>query len=565
MSQQMSPAPGLASENSALEKPTRFRWVICGLLFYATTINYIDRSILNSLESTLKDTIKWNDFEYGLIGAGFSLAYAIGFLLMGRLIEWIGIRLGYAIAAALWTIAAFSTIFTGTPFQFGVSRFFLGLFEAGNFPAAIKAVAEWFPQKQRATATGIFNAGSNIGAILAPILAVVLVPLWSWKAAFMVTPLVAAIWVVAWLLLYRHPSEHPSVNASERAFILSDQPAVKSGADISREKPVRWRNLLPHRQAWAFMMGKFLTDPIWWFYLFWAGKFFAEQFKVELKGLAGPLILVYVLADIGSIAGGWLSSMLIRRGWSPNAARKTTMGLCACLVLPVIFAPQLPTNWGSGIGNIGMWMAATLIGIAAGAHQGFSANIFTLTSDMFPRRAVASVVALGGLAGAFGGILMQSASGVIKEITGSYLIMFVIAGTAYVLAFVVLHSLAPRIDRVDEQTLESKNLPWPAASILWAILGAAVGIPLSYYFQKHQFVFTESFINYLGSIVKGWIFIIPEYAKRAPQLSPQGLLDLRASLLAPLGLTPIGGLGVGALFGALLHGLLLRRKAKGNT
>ncbi len=552
MSQETAPKPELSTTSSGL-KPTNFRWVICGLLFYATTINYVDRSILNSLESTLKDQIKWNDFEYGLIGAAFSLAYAIGFLLMGRLMELVGIRWGYAVAVVFWTLSALSTVLTSTPFQFGMSRFFLGLFEAGNFPAAIKTVAEWFPQKQRATATGIFNAGSNIGAIIAPILAVLLVPLWGWKAAFMVTPALAVIWVLCWVALYRKPTEHRMANEAERALIASDAPA---GA--VNDQPVRWRHLLPHRQAWAFMAGKFLTDPVWWFYLFWAGKFFAEQFKVELKGLAGPLILVYVLADVGSIGGGWFSSWLMKKGWTTNAARKTTMGICACLVLPVIFAPQLPTNWGSGSGNIGMWIAATLIGIAAGAHQGFSANIFTLTSDMFPKRAVASIVALGGLAGAFGGIIMQSVSGVIKEVTQSYLIMFIIAGTAYVLAFIVLHALAPRTERVNEATLESKTLPWPAAAVLWGLLGAVIGIPLSYLFQQHGHDFTTSFPNYLASIVKGWIFILPEYAKRANGSTSEALMQVRAGLLVPLAWTPLAAAGGMALLGAVLHGVILK-------
>jgi ACS family hexuronate transporter-like MFS transporter len=310
----------------------------------------------------------------------------------------------------------------------------------------------------------------------------------------------AIIWIVLWVSLYRTPEKSRLANKAEVALIQGDAPVTTA------TKPVKWRHLLPHRQAWAFMLGKFLTDPIWWFYLFWAGKFFKETFNADLKGLAGPLILIYVLADVGSIAGGWLSSNLLKRGWTPNAARKTAMALCAGLILPVIFAPKVPNTWIAASGfNYGMWLAATLIGVAAAAHQGFSANIFTTTSDMFPKRAISSVVGLGGLAGALGGMIMQAAAGVIKEVTKSYLVMFIIAGTVYVLAVVIIHVLAPRLKRVEEAELETKPMPFAVSGVLGAVGGFVLGVPISYLFQ-HGTGLAASFGIYASSIITGDIF-----------------------------------------------------------
>jgi ACS family hexuronate transporter-like MFS transporter len=429
-----------ASNAKPPARPTHFRWVICGLLFYATTVNYIDRGVFGVLAPTLQDPkvhLKipvghWDDREFGYINTAWTVAYAIGFLFAGRLIDKVGTRLGYAIAVTFWTLAAASHCLARTWVQFGICRFFLGLGEAGNFPAAIKSTAEWFPQSQRATATGIFNAGSNVGAILAPLIVPVVVANWDWPQVFLITPVLAAIWVVLWLSIYRTPSQHPKVNRAELELIESDSGPMES------EKPVPWSKLLPHRQTWAIMVGKFLIDPIWWFYLFWSAKFFHDKFGVQLKGLAGPLILIYVMADFGSVAGGWFSSTLIRRGWTPNAARKTAMFTCAIAVLPVCAAPIVNH----------MWLSAVLIGIAASAHQGFSANIFTTTSDMFPKGAVASVVGLAGLCGAVGGIIMQYSAGVIKQATGSYLIMFCIAGSVYLMAAISVQLLAPRLTPV---------------------------------------------------------------------------------------------------------------------
>lgn len=415
---------------------TRFRWVICGLLFFATTINYVDRGVLGVLAPDLQKTIGWTDTQYGDINAAFTFAYAIGFILVGRFIDRVGTRIGYAVSLILWSLAAAGHAFARTPFGFGVARFMLGLGEAGNFPAAIKTTAEWFPRRERALATGIFNAGSNVGAVLAP-LAVPLIYLnWGWQWAFVSTGLIGLVWVFFWLPLYRRPEQHPRVSPAELAWIHSDpaEPATR----------IPWLRLLPHPQTWAFALGKFLTDPIWWFYLFWSAKFLADRFGVDIKRIGPPLIAIYLLADIGSVAGGWLSSSLLKRGWTPNAARKTALLACALCVVPVSLAPVVSN----------MWVAVLLIGLAAAAHQGFSANLFTLTSDMFPRRAVGSIVGIGGMAGAVGGILMQAASGRIKDLTGSYLAMFVIAATVYVLSVLIIHLLAPRLApaKVGEET-----------------------------------------------------------------------------------------------------------------
>lgn len=374
-----------------------FRWTICGLLFAATTINYIDRAVLGVLEPELKKVIQWTDTEYGDINAAFSFAYALGFLIVGRFIDRVGVRFGYAASLVFWSLAAAAHALAATPLGFGIARFLLGLGEAGNFPAAVKTTAEWFPQRERAFVTGIAGL----------------------------------LWVIFWLPIYREPENHPRVTPAELAHIRSD------GDENNTRVP--WLPLLSHRQTWAFAMGKFLTDPVWWFYLFWSGKFFAERFGVSIKTIGAPLITIYVLADIGSVAGGWFSSFLLKRGWTANAARKLTMLLCALCVLPVAYAPVTDN----------LWTAVLLISLAAAAHQGFSANLFTLTSDLFPRRAVGSVVGIGGMAGAIGGILMQSASGRIKEATGSYLIMFIIAGIVYFLGLAAVHVLAPKLKRAE--------------------------------------------------------------------------------------------------------------------
>jgi ACS family hexuronate transporter-like MFS transporter len=408
-----------------------YRWVICALLFFATTINYVDRGVLGVLAPGLKTEIGWTDTEYGDINAAFSTAYAIGFVVVGRFIDRVGTRIGYAVSLIAWSLAAAGHALARTAFGFGAARFLLGLGEAGNFPAAVKTTAEWFPRRERALATGIFNAGSNVGVVVAPLVVPILALQWGWQAAFVVTGLVGLVWVAFWLPLYDRPDRHPRVTPAELAWIQSDPPEPVT--------PVRWRRLLPHRQTWAVAAAKYLTDPIWWFYLTWSGPFFADRFDVDLKRIGPPLIVIYLLADIGSVAGGWLSSTLLKRGWTVNAARKTALLACAVCVVPVYFAPVVSN----------LWAAVFLIGLAAAAHQGFSANIYTLASDMFPRRTVGSVIGIAGTAGAVGGILFQAVTGRVKELTGSYLPIFAVAGSVYLLAVLVINLLVPRLAPVE--------------------------------------------------------------------------------------------------------------------
>jgi ACS family hexuronate transporter-like MFS transporter len=426
--EQMSSAA--LSQEGRVARRGHVRWIVCALLFFATTVNYVDRSVMGILAPTLRTEIGWTDGQYGVISAAFTLAYAIGFLFAGWFIDRIGTRAGYAIFLIAWSLAAAGHVLAATVLGFAIARFALGLGESGNFPAAIKTVAEWFPRRERALATGIFNAGSNVGAIVAPLVVPVLTLTWGWRAAFVVTGLIGLVWVFFWWPFYRKPSEHPRLGPEERAHIESDPP----------EPPVRiaWAKLLQHRQTWAFAVGKFLTDAIWWFYLFWFPLFMADTFQFDLRTIGLPLVTVYLLADVGSVGGGWLSSHLLKRGWTPNAARKTAMLVCALLILPVAMAPRVD----------GAWLAVWLVGIAAAAHQGFSANIFTTTSDMFPKQAVGSVVGIGGFAGAMGGFLMNLGAGWFREHQGSYVTMFTIAGFVYLIALAAMHMLAPRLEPV---------------------------------------------------------------------------------------------------------------------
>ena len=416
-------------EINEIPKPKgRMRWIICGLLFFATTINYVDRAVLGVLAPTLRTEIGWSDQEYGYISGAFTLAYAIGFLVAGWFIDKVGSRYGYSVYLTIWSIAAAAHAIAKSVTGFGIARFALGIGESGNFPAAIKTVAEWFPKKERAFATGIFNAGSNVGAILAPLVVPWLALKWGWQSAFIITGLAGLVWLFFWIPIYRRPAEHPKLSAEELAYIESDPP------DTAVNVP--WAKLLMFRQTWAFAVVKFLTDAIWWFYLFWFPLFMNDRFKVDLKGIGIPMITVYLLADVGSVAGGWLSSFLLGKGWTANGARKTAMLICAFFILPVAVAPHVQ----------GEWVAVILIGIAAAAHQGFSANIFTTSSDMFPRKAVGSVVGIGGFAGAMGGFIMNLGAGWLKENTGNYEIMFAIAGVVYFIALFLMHLLVPKLE-----------------------------------------------------------------------------------------------------------------------
>ncbi len=409
----------------------RVRWVICALLFFATTINYIDRQVLGILAPTLQREIGWSELEYSHITKAFTFAYALGFLGVGRLFDKIGTRKGFSFAVIVWSIAAMAHGLARSVAGFSIARFALGLGESGNFPGAIKTVAEWFPKKERAFATGIFNGGSNLGAIIAPAIVPIIALTWSWQAAFLITGAIGFIWLFFWLWLYNPPEKHKSVTAAELAYIRSDAEEAVT--------PIPWGRIIGKRQAWAFAIGKFLTDPVWWFYLYWLGKFLNEKHGVTLSKIGPPLIVIYVIADVGSIGGGWLSSRFIKNGWSVNKARKVAMLICALCVVPVVFAPLVS----------GMWTAVGLISLAAAGHQGWSANIFTTASDMFPKRAVGSVVGFGGMAGAIGGMLVATATGHLLQLTGSYHAVFVVAGTAYLFALLVIHILAPRLQAAE--------------------------------------------------------------------------------------------------------------------
>jgi len=407
-----------------------YRWVICALLFFATTINYMDRQVIGILAPYLQRIIGWNDIQYGYIVTAFQAAYALGLLVMGGLIDRVGTRIGYAIAISVWSLSAMGHALANSVWGFVTARFMLGLGESGNFPAGIKTVAEWFPQKERAFATGLFNAGSNVGAVLAPLTVPWIYIHLGWRWAFLFTGFFSAGWLAAWLVIYRRPEQHPRLSPGELAYIQSDP------AEPLRK--ISWKQLLPHRQTWAFAAAKFLTDPIWWFYLFWIPSFLHSKHDLTLTELSAPLVVIYVMADGGSIAGGWLSSRLLKRGWSVNRARKTAMAVCALAVVPIVSVSRVAQ----------LWPAVLLIGLAAAAHQGWSCNLFTLASDMFPKRAVATVVGLGGFAGAVGGMLIAAAVGHILQWTHSYVMPFLIAGCAYLIALLVLHLLAPRLQAV---------------------------------------------------------------------------------------------------------------------
>ena len=418
---------------TAAERVGHYRWVVCALLFFAATINYVDRQVISLLKTTLQNEIGWSEVDYSWVIFAFQSAYALGLLLAGRLMDRLGTRKGFSLSVIVWSIAAMGHALVSSVMGFGVARFALGLGEAGNFPASIKTVAEWFPKKERALATGLFNAGTNVGIIVASLIVPPLTRALGWRWAFIITGAIGFLWLLLWLTFYRKPEEHPKLSAAELAYIQSD------AADAATRIP--WARLFPHRQTWAFAIGKFMADPVWWLYLFWLPDFLHKRHGLNLKDFGPPLVAIYLIADVGSVAGGWLSSTLIRRGWTINAARKTAMLVCALSVVPIVFASQVSN----------LWVAVLLIGLAAAAHQGWSANVYTLASDMFPRQAVGSVVGIGGMAGAVGGMLLTLIVGSVLEKTGSYVIIFTIAGSAYLIALLIIHLLAPRLDpaRVD--------------------------------------------------------------------------------------------------------------------
>ena len=404
------------------------RWYICALLFFAATINYLDRQVIGLLKPTLAKEFGWTEIDYSNIVFWFQTAYAAGLLIVGRLMDRLGTRKGFSLAVIFWSIAASIHALASSITGFSAARFALGIGESGNFPASIKTVAEWFPKRERALATGIFNAGTNVGVLVAAAAVPWITIRYGWKWAFILTGLVGFVWLIFWWMIYRHPDNHPNLSAEERAIIQSDPP----------DPPVRvpWARLVPHRQTWAVAVGKFMTDPIWWVYLFWLPDFLKRNYDIDLKSVALPLIIVYLIADVGSVAGGWLSSSMIKRGWSINRARKMTMLICAISVTPIVFAAKASN----------VWVAIFLVGLAAAAHQGWSANIYTIASDMFPRRTIGSVIGIGGMSGAIGGMLIAKVVGYILEWTGSYMPIFIIAASAYLVALFIIHLLAPDLE-----------------------------------------------------------------------------------------------------------------------
>ena len=413
------------------QKPTMIRWWICALLFFATTINYIDRQVFAILAPQLQTEIGWSEIEYGYIVTAFQLSYAIGLLLVGKLIDFLGTKKGFILSIIVWSLAAMSHALARTPIGFGVARLALGIGESGNFPAAIKTISEWFPRKERALATGIFNSGSNIGAIVAPLLVPIIALNFGWQAAFIITGFLGFIWLFFWLRLMKRPEEHPGINAAELDLIKAD-------TEENLEKPTSIWKIIRTRKVWAIAIGKFLTDPIWWFFLYWLPKFLNTTYGLKLDKIGLPLIVAYLIADVGSIGGGWLSSHFLKMGWSINAARKTTLLICAILVVPIY--------WASGIDDL--WPAVILIGLGMAAHTGWSANMYTLATDFFPKKDMGTVVGFIGMAGAVGGMLMASATGHLLEATGSYRILFVIAASMYGIALIIIHLLVPNIDAV---------------------------------------------------------------------------------------------------------------------
>jgi ACS family hexuronate transporter-like MFS transporter len=421
----------LPVEQAAQPRRTgNIRWTVCAMLFFATSINYMDRQVLGILAPVLQHSIGWTEQQYSYIVMAFQFSYAIGLVIAGRMIDRIGTRLGYAIIMGIWSISAMAHSLATTALGFGIARFFLGLGESGNFPAAIKTTAEWFPQRERSLATGIFNSGANLGAMIAPAVVPIVTLRYGWHAAFLITGTFSALWIVWWLLRYRTPAEHKRLTPAEYAHIHADVPEALA--------KIPWSRLLGYRQTWAYALAKFLTDPIWWFYLYWLPKFLDGRFHLGLMHLGLPLIIVYNVSAVGSIGGGSIPLFLARRGVSIGSARFLAMLLMAVLVVPVYFLGSVNNEW----------LAVALLSLAAAAHQGWSANLYTIASDMFPREAVGAVTGFGGMAGSVGGVLFSFGVGWVLTRYHHYSILFVIASTVYLLALVILRVLVPRFGKI---------------------------------------------------------------------------------------------------------------------
>ncbi len=418
----------------------KYRWTICSLIFFATTINYLDRAVISLLKSSLTIEFKWDDGDYANIEIAFKVSYALGMLGAGRLIDKLGTKIGYLLSTMMWSIAAVSHAFASSSFGFGIARSALGITEAGNFPAAIKAVAEWFPKKERALATGIFNSGTNVGAIIAPLTVPWINVHWGWQWAFILTGSLGFIWLFFWWILYEVPAKHKLLSKNEFEYIHSDDFQNEVNQNVSAQT-ISWIRLMGYRQTWAVVVGKFLTDPIWWFYLFWLPDFLESEYHLKGMAIGLPVAMVYTLSTLGSIGGGWLPMQLIKLNWPLFSARKTSMLIYAFCVLPIVFAQIL--------GSLNMWFAVLVIGFAAAAHQAWSANMYTVVSDRFPKYMVGSVIGIAGMFGAIGGIFLSLFVQknlfvhyrAIHQIETAYYIMFFLSGTAYLLAWGIMQIL----------------------------------------------------------------------------------------------------------------------------
>lgn len=428
------------------ERVGKYRWTICGLIFFATTINYIDRNVISFLKSTFTNDLGWTDADYANVEITFKIFYALGMMSAGRIIDKLGTKLGYGLFTFLWSVAGICTALVNSVVGFQIVRGALGLTESGNFPAAIKTVAEWFPRKERALATGIFNSGANIGAIVTPLCVPYIVLNMGWQWSFILTGLLGIVWLVFWMLFYEIPRKHKKLSEGELTYIESDKDPVP---DVIDQPKFSWAKLLGFKQTWAFVIGKFLTDPIWWFYIFWLPDFFESVYKIKLQAASWPVAAVYLISTVGSVGGGWVPFKLISNGMPVFKARKASMLIFAFLVMPIFFALVL--------GRMNMWYAVGVIGLAAAAHQAWSANIFTTVSDMFPKTATASVTGLGGMFGGLGGIALslfvQKQMFVYYRSIGSietaYYIMFGICAGSYLVAWLIMHILVPRMKPIN--------------------------------------------------------------------------------------------------------------------
>jgi len=440
----------------------KYRWTICALLFFATTVNYLDRQVLSLLAPALSLEFGWSNTDYANIAAAFQFVYAISMLFAGRVVDKIGTKAAYVVAITVWSLGAllhaasvpvgaaaaailgvFGVAAVPSIVGFMISRAVLAVGEAGNFPAAIKATAEYFPKKERSFATGIFNSGANVGAILAPITVPVLAAIWGWQAAFIMIGMLGFIWMSVWLWLYEKPERQPRLSAAELAYIRSDTPAPVASDAGAPAKKVSWLQLLKYRQTWAFAFGKFMTDGVWWFFLFWLPTYLSAQYGMKGEAIVLPLAVLYSMTMIGSIGGGWFPSYFMSRGYAPYDGRMKAMLMIAFFPLVVLLAQPL--------GAISYWIPVLLIGVGASAHQAWSANIFTTVSDMFPQKSVASVIGIGGMAGGIGGVLLTKLGGwvfdyykQVNDIRTGYMIMFAICALAYLAAWLVMKALVPR-------------------------------------------------------------------------------------------------------------------------